>query len=262
MTEADGSPERLDFHSRRLDGADFSGARLHGATFENARITDAYLRDLDIMATVPGWIEGLRINEVEVTPLIEGELDRRYPEHAKLRATDPDRLREAWTGVEEGWAATVARAQTLPEPMLHRRVDGDFSFVETLRHLIFATDCWLFRAVRREPHPYHPLGMGGPWLEEPERVGLDPAADPGVSDVLEVRRGRLAAVRETFAGLSGDELERVTVPPDTPGHPPAVPHTVERCLHTILNEEWWHRRYAERDLDALLSRPSGGPGST
>jgi uncharacterized protein YjbI with pentapeptide repeats len=262
LTEPDGSPERLDFHGLRLDGADFSRARLHGATFEGARITDAYLGDLDVMATVPGWIDGLRINGVEVAPLIDGELDRRYPEHANLRATDPGRLREVWTAVENGWAATVARARTLPEPMLHRRVDGDFSFVETLRHLIFATDCWLFRAVRREPHPYHPLGIGGPWLEEPERLGLEPGADPGLSEVLEVREGRLAAVRETFASLTRAELERVTVPPETPGHPPAVPHTVERCLHTILNEEWWHRRYAERDLEALLSTPSGGRDTT
>jgi hypothetical protein len=262
LSDVSGSPEPLDFRGRRLDGADFSGARLHEAIFENARITDAYLHDLDIMATVPGWIEGLRINDVEVAPLIEAELDRRHPEHAKLRATDPDRLREAWAAIEEGWAATVARARTLPEPMLHQQVDGDFSFVQTLRHLIFATDSWLLRAVRREPHPYHPWGIGGPWLDQPERLGLDPDADPGLPAVLEVREGRMAAVRETFAGLTSAELERVTVPPDTPGHPPAVPHTVQQCLHTILNEEWWHRRYAERDLDAALNRPSGGRGTT
>ncbi|MBO0703622.1 MAG: DinB family protein, partial [Candidatus Dormibacteraeota bacterium] len=90
----------------------------------------------------------------------------------------------------------------------------------------------------------------------------DPSARPGLEDVLKVREGRLAAVRATFTGLTTEELDRVTTPPDTPGHPPSVPHAVGQCLHTILNEEWWHRRYAERDLDSLLSRPSGGRGTT
>lgn len=256
-------PDPLDFRSRRLDGADFGGARLHDANFENARITDSYLAGLDITATVPGWIQGLRVNGVEVAPLVEAELDRQHPEHAKLRSNDPSLLREAWAAVEEGWAVTVARARSLPEPLLHERVGGDFSFVETLRHLIMATDLWLFRAVRREPYPYHPWGIAGPWLENPEQWGLDPAADPSLDQVLEVRAGRVAAVRETFAALTPAELARVAVAPDTPGHPaPGTSRPVARCLHTILNEEWWHRRYAERDLDALVSRPSGGRGTT
>ncbi|MBO0708259.1 MAG: DinB family protein [Candidatus Dormibacteraeota bacterium] len=253
-------PERLDFRGRRLERADFSGARLHRSDFENAQITNSDLHNLDITAAIPEWIEGLRVNGVEVAPLVEAELDRLHPEHAKLRATDPDRLREAWAAVEDGWASTVARARTLPEPLLHRQVDGDWSFVETLRHLIFATDCWLFRAVRREPHPYHAWGIAGPWLQDPEHLGIDPGADPDLQDVLEVRRGRLAAVRETFAALTSEELARVTIPPDTPGHPPSVPHQVLQCLQEILNEEWWHRRYAERDLDALLGATLPRPG--
>ena len=249
--------EPLDFRGRRFDRANFQGARLHGADFEDARITNSDLHNLEITAALPEWLEGLRVNGVEVAPLVEAELDRRHPEHAKLRAMDPDLLREAWAALEEGWASTVARARTLAEPLLHQQVDGDWSFVETLRHLIFATDCWLLRAVRQEPHPYHPWGVGGPWLKEPERLGVDPAADPGLEEVLEVRAGRQAAVRETFTQLTEAELQRVTIPPDTPGHPPAgVSHTVVLCLHEILNEEWWHRRYAERDLDTLFGSRS------
>jgi hypothetical protein len=29
---------------------------------------------------------------------------------------------------------------------------------------------------------------------------------------------------------------------------------VRECLLVVLNEEWEHRRYAERDLDALQAR--------
>ena len=32
--------------------------------------------------------------------------------------------------------------------------------------------------------------------------------------------------------------------------------TVRRCLQGILNEEWEHRLYAERDFDVLAARPS------
>ena len=31
---------------------------------------------------------------------------------------------------------------------------------------------------------------------------------------------------------------------------------VRRCLGAVVNEEWEHRLYAERDLDVLESRPS------
>jgi hypothetical protein len=31
-------------------------------------------------------------------------------------------------------------------------------------------------------------------------------------------------------------------------------HPVRRCLGAIINEEWEHRTFAERDLDVLESR--------
>jgi len=32
-------------------------------------------------------------------------------------------------------------------------------------------------------------------------------------------------------------------------------HSSELCLRVILNEEWQHRLYAERDLDILERQP-------
>ena len=58
------------------------------------------------------------------------------------------------------WPPTVERAQRLPIPsLLHERVDGEYSFIETLRHLVFATDAWVRRAVLGQPEPYDPLGL-------------------------------------------------------------------------------------------------------
>jgi hypothetical protein len=244
-----GRENDLHFAGVRLDDADFSGGRLHSPNFEGARITDGWFRDADIS----GDIGGLRLNGVEVAPLVEAELDRRFPQRVKLRATDPEGLREAWEIIEDVWATTVARARTLPETVLYERVDDDWSFVETLRHLIMATDAWLLRMVHGEPRPFHPWGLAGSFLTDPAGLGLDYSATPSLDEVLAVRRGRMDRVKETIAALTPDELERICVPPDDGGHP-SVPHSVLECLHVILNEEWEHSRYANRDLDVLAAR--------
>jgi hypothetical protein len=230
----------------RLEDADFSGARLHAPNFEGAKITDAWFYGADIS----GDLEGLMLNGVEVAPLIQAELERREPERAKLRAADPAGLAEAWGLIEQTWQGTVDLARALPEELLNERVDDEWSFVETLRHLLTATDCWLRRMVKGIERPYHRWGLAGSWLRDPSSWGLEPAAQPALGDVLEVRAERMAEVRATIAAVTPDELERVCDPPAAPGHP-GSPHTVLQCLHVILNEEWEHNRYAVRDLQAL-----------
>jgi uncharacterized protein YjbI with pentapeptide repeats len=239
----------LDFCGERLEDADFSGARLHSPNLEGARITDGWLHDADIS----GYIDGLRVNGIEVAPLVEAELDRRFPERVKLRAAEPQGLADAWAMIEDVWTRTVTRARNLPEALLHARVDDDWSFVETLRHLIFATDSWLFRMVHRIARPYHPWGLAGSFLTDPAALGLDNDANPSLDDVLSVRRKRMDAVKETIAALTSEELRRVCVPPESPGHPSEA-HSVLDCLHVILDEEWEHSRYANRDLAVLEAR--------
>jgi hypothetical protein len=238
----------------RVDDLDLSGVHLHGANFEGSRLTDAYLCNTDISAD----IEGLRINGVEIEPLVQAELDRRFPERVKLRATGVEDLRQAWAMLEGLWAATTERAARLPDDFQRRRVDGEWSFLETLRHLVFATDCWLFRAVQLVPHPYHPWGL--PWTGVPsewaQELGVDTRASPGLAEVLPVRREHQQAVRDTLDGLSDGELAEVRTAPAEPGHPTGD-HSVLQCLHVLFNEEWEHHRYAVRDL-ALLET---GPGS-
>jgi len=59
----------------RIEDADFSGARLHAPNFAGAKITDAWFDGADIS----GDLEGLRLNGVEVAPLVEAELERMFP---------------------------------------------------------------------------------------------------------------------------------------------------------------------------------------
>ena len=233
-------------HSARIEGSDFSRARLHGPDFENSVVTDGWF----INADFSGDVEGMLVNGVEIRPLIEAELDRRSPGRALLRATDPNGIGEAWTMLDAMWTTTISRARTLPEPLLYERVNEEWSFVETLRHLIMATDCWHGRMIQGDPHSYHPWGLAGPFLSEPESLGLDIAAKPSLDEVLVVRQGRFADVGGTITSLTETELERVCQPPLSPGHP-NQPRSVLHCLHVILNEEWEHNRYANRDLDLL-----------
>lgn len=233
----------------RIEDADFSSARLHAPNFEGAKITDAWFYGADIS----GDLEGLRLNGVDVAPLVTAELERLFPERAKLRATEPGALAEAWVMIEDSWQVTLARAGALPQGSVFDRVDDEWSFVETLRHLVLATDIWLRRMIKGIDRPYHPWGLAGSWLSDPASWGIDPAANPSLDEVLAVRRERMDEVKQTIAVVTPKELERVCVPPATPGHP-NDPHSVLACLHVILNEEWEHNRYAVRDLESLEAR--------
>jgi hypothetical protein len=234
----------------RVDDLDLSGVHLHGANLEGARLTDVSLCGADIT----GDIEGLRVNDVDIALFVQAELDRRFPERVGLRATDIEGLRDAWSMLEGLWSKTTGRASRLPVDLQVRRVDGEWSFVETVRHLVFATDCWLFRAVQLDRHPYHPWGL--PWTgagpEWAREVGVDIAATPDLAEVLPVRRTHQQAVQAALENLTDPELTVVRTAPDDPGYPNGE-HSVLHCLHVILNEEWEHHRYAVRDLDVLES---------
>jgi hypothetical protein len=181
------------------------------------------------------------------------ERARLKAERDKLKATKPKDLADAWAMIEEIWSGTVARARRLPEPALHEQVEGEWSFVQTHRHLVLATDCWLRRMVKGMAYPYHPWGLAGSWLTHPRRWGIDPDADPSLDQVLDLRRERMDEVREVIAAAKAKELKRNCVPPDSPGHP-RKDRTVLQCLHVVLKEEWQHHRYAVRDLEGLEKR--------
>ncbi len=240
MREIVGSQE---LKNVRIRDSDLSGAYLRGVNFSNVKIEDAWLFNTDIS----GEIGGLKINGVEVAPLIDAELDRRHPERTKLRATTVSELREAFDTVEEMWSPTIERARALGPQKLHERVNGEYSFVETLRHLIFATDAWVTRMVLRVPDAYHACAV-------PPDLPPDAPPDegPGLDEVLEVRTDRLGKIGEYLASATDDDLTKIVTPPDATGHPQGQ-QQVLACFRVLLNEEWWHHQYATRDL-AVLER--------
>jgi uncharacterized damage-inducible protein DinB len=171
-----------------------------------------------------------------------------------MRPADPAGFREAWDILERLWGQTVERARRLPPELLHEPVGGEWSFIETLRHLVFATDCWIRRAIGGDPAPWHPLGL--PWDEMPDTPGVprDREARPSLDAVLALRHDRMSSVREVIDGLTEASLNGSTEPVEGPGWPPPRSFPVREVLLVILNEEWEHRLYAERDLAALEAR--------
>jgi hypothetical protein len=242
--------ERVDLSGAELRAVDLSGARLRGVYLQGVVMRGVELVDVDIN----GEIENLTINGVEVGAFVNAQLDKRYPDRAKMRPTDPDGFREAWAVVERLWEQTVERADRLTPELLHESVDGEWSFVETLRHLVFATDSWIRRAILGDPSPWHSLDL--PWDEMPDTPGVPRDRDvrPTLNEVLQLRRDRMATVRHLMEDLSDESLYGQTEPVEGPGWPPSQSFPVRECLLIILSEEWEHRLYAERDLSDLSAR--------
>jgi hypothetical protein len=235
-----------------LTGTEFSAVDLSRARFRAVDMVSVEMRNVDLLdVVIDGELRNVVVNGVDIAPLVEAELDRREPERVKMRPTDPAGFREAWDIVELRWAATVERARGLDPELLHASVGGEWSLIETLRHLVFATDAWVRRAILGDPSPWHPLGL--PWAEMPDTPGVprDRSARPSLDEVLALRRDRMGTVRDLVNGLTDESLAARTEPVAGPGWPPSESFEVRRCLLVVLNEEWCHRNYAERDLATL-----------
>jgi len=230
----------VDLGGARFVKADISGVVMRGVQLRGVEIDSPWLFDTQ---------NALVVNGVDVLPFVEAELNRRFPGRAERRAADPDGLRAAWAKLESTWAATLARVAAMPAGTVDVSVGGEWSFAQTLRHLVFATDMWLGRAILRIEQPFHPIGHmdAGTANDGMERPVFTAVAQ--YAEVLEVRAGRVAMVRDFLATVTPDELTAQRGNPHAPDHP----ETVLSCLHVILDEEWEHHRYAVRDLDTIAA---------
>lgn len=240
-----------------LKGATFRGVNLRDARFSESVLSGVVMRGVDIdnaEIDAPWLLEGdnyLLVNGVDVVPYVEAELDRRFPGRALRRAQEPAGLREAWRVLQETWSRTTERAAAMPEGTVDVSVDGEWSFAETLRHLVMATDTWLGRAILEREQPYHPLALADAGAEG---SGLDMSVftteTPTYDEVLAARADRVGMVTDFLAAVTDDDLEVPRKNPWAPQHE----QTTRSCLHTILEEEWEHHRFAVRDLDAIERR--------
>ncbi len=248
------------FEKSNLRGATFTDVYLNGAGFRDVELSDAQFRAVNLHRVrmrgvelldvdIYGELENV-VNGVDVSAYVDAELNRRMPNRAKMRPDDSEGFREAWAILERLWDDTLARARTIPETDLHRGVDDEWSFVQTLRHLNFASAAWVGRMVLGNASPWHPLDL--PWDEAPgwEGIPWDREARPSLDEVLAVRRERQAMVGEVMASLTDEQLAS-EVTRTEPGWPQYEGFAFKQCLRIVLNEQWEHRLYAERDLDTL-----------
>ncbi len=228
---------------------DLRGIEIRGAPMHGARMIGVELVDVEIT----GDLANVTVNGVDIAPLVEAELDRRYPDRAAMRPTDADGFRAAWSILLRLWDDTVGRARALPPESLHERVDGEWSFVDTIRHLNFASAAWVGRMILGEPSPWHPLDL--PWEEAPtwEDIPVDRDAKPSLDEVLAVRADRQAMVGRVIDALTDEQLA-TSIDRTEPGWPTAEGFPFADCLRIVVTEEWEHRRFAERDLEALGER--------
>jgi len=240
-----------------LQEAEFVRANLRGARFVRSDLSDIVMRGVAVSgADIDSpWLfdrgSSFHVNGVDVLPFVEAELNRRFPGRAERRAEDPEGLRAAWATLERTWAAALERVAAMPAGTVDVSVSGEWSFAQTLRHLVMATDVWLRRAILGIEQPFHPIGQADAGTEA---GGVDMSVfttvKPSYAEVLEVRAGHVAMVRDFLADVTSEELAT----PRTNPWEPAYQETTRSCLHTILEEEWEHYRYAVRDLDAIEAR--------
>ena len=136
----------------------------------------------------------------------------------------------------------------MPPGTVDVSVAGEWTFAQTLRHLVLATDVWLRRAILGVEQPFHRIGLaGGDGDEDRLDRSVFATEAPSYAEVLEARAGRVEMVRDFLATITADELTVARANPWAP----AYPETTRSCLHVILEEEWEHYRFAVRDLDAI-----------
>jgi uncharacterized damage-inducible protein DinB len=246
--------------TREFRDASFRYADLTGATFRacglnGVRIIGSEVDDLHIEAHA-GELGSVTVEGIDVTGYVTAELDRRFPERAEIReARTVEALRTALDRMGELWGQTRAHAQQLPEQVRAERVNGEWSFLETLRHLILAVDVWMGRVLPEVPEPFSPIGLppGEHPDEDLDQLGIDRHAAPSYAEVSALFDEQLARTRRSLDATRDDDLERVRTAVAMPAWGEES-HSVRTCFWVVLNELCEHRRYAERDLAVLLRR--------
>lgn len=238
----------------------FSGD-LAGARFADGDLTGSLFREVDLSRSrfqgvmlhdveVDGDIDGLVINGVRIDELLRAELERREPDRMLLRGRTVHELARGWEACRERWVATEQLLDALPPEACVTRVGGEWSAVETMRHLVFVTDAWFRRSVLGLPQPFSPWGLAPDWMEQTDVMGLSPAASPTLAELCAVRAERSDELVEWFEQAGDDDLELPGAWADEPGFP-ADPSatTVGDALRLLLSEEFEHHRFCRRDLE-------------
>ena len=240
--------------SEQFRGARFDVADLRGARFTDCDLTGVTIRDGWLVnVSISGYLSNVTVNGVDVSDIVSAELDRRHPERVQFReGQTADDVRAIWDTIEQLWAQAIERAGRLPAAALTQQVNEEWSFTQTLRHLVFITDAWASRTVLDEEKPYHPLGLPQSWYpaSDATALGIDLTVQPRYAEILAARADRMAVMQRIVADVTDDSLGRLCQRSPAPGYPDEV-RTVIDCISVVMDEEIEHYRFAVRDLAVL-----------
>ena len=233
--------EEVEF--RDLSGAAFWGVNLEGATFRDVDLTGArfsHSRLADVV--IDAEIDRLVVNGVDVTDYVN-ERDEWFALRSQIRPADSAGMRKGWHAISDAWVAAIERAHGLGEGQCHASFEGEWSFLQTLRHLVFATDKWFTAPILGGT--FNPIGIPNSGSADFGWPGLDSTASPTFDEAVGAWRGRSQQLRQYIdvaepAALTAtvDVIENGTTP-------------VLDCIGVVFEEHFQHLRYALRDLDRL-----------
>jgi len=231
---------------KRFVDEDFSGTEFRECVLDGARLVGVVMQD----AEIDGLVTNLVVNGVEVMAYVEAELDRRYPVRVSIRSDEPADLLAGWRQLQADWSTTINRLRGSPG-LEHRHVKGEWSALQTLRHLVFVHDSWFRRCILGSTTPFTPIGLAADFVPDREEQGLDLSADPSLDDVLTVRARQAAELDAWLSTVTPAQLAAPAPIPSGDGWPPyAHGRSTRQCLRTVLNEEWAHHGFCVRDLDS------------
>ena len=160
----------------------------------------------------------------------------------------PDRCRQLarrLADVQHRVERAIERVAALPDEQRHASVDGEWSFVQTLRHLVFAADKWF--TVPVAGGAYHPLGLPNTGSIDVGWPGLDLTAEPSFDEAVTAWRSRSELLRDHVASIDPASLDtEVDIVENGP-------HAIRDGIGVVFEESFEHLRYALRDLDRLAA---------
>lgn len=231
----------------RFVDRDLTGSEFRECMLDSTRFVGVVMRG----AEIDGLLADITVNGVAVMPYVEAELDRRHPVRVLIRSDEVADLREACRQLQESWSGTIDRLRQSPG-LERESVAGEWSALQTLRHLVFVHDTWFVRCCLGRSEPFTALGLTTDSMSADAAPGVDPAADPTLHEVLAVRADQVAVLTSWLAGCTQQDLSVPAPVPDDDVWPPyARGRTVAECLRTVLNEEFEHHNFAVRDLSTL-----------
>lgn len=205
------------FENRDLTGAVFRNANLQAAVFNDVNLADANIRNASVANLSIGncYIKGMTVEGFRVDEMIEAELDRRDPERARLRMSDPhdpECVRAVMARLDEVRAEFCEMLRAADASQLTARPEPDeWSVIEIVRHLVFAEDLYLNRWIECNDVPWCTMGLLPEFLaRDPDYadVGIDPADD--LESVMAAWDGIHACTQAFVADVTAEQLRRDT----------------------------------------------------